>query len=50
MKGELGGKLTTQFAALRPKAYSYLADGNDKNKKVKDIKLKILNLKIINII
>ena len=26
----------TEFAALRPKTYSYLTDDNDKNKKVQD--------------
>ena len=29
MKGELGEKITEEFAALRVKAYSYLTDNND---------------------
>ena len=34
-KDELGGKIITECVALRPKAYSYLDDGNeDKNLKV----------------
>ena len=35
MKYELGGKIMTEFAALRPKTYSNLTDDNDKNKKAK---------------
>ena len=26
MKGELGGRVITEFVALRPKTYSYLTD------------------------
>ena len=41
----------TEFAALRPKTYSYLADDNDENKKAKAqnsvSKNKNLYLKII---
>ena len=33
MKDELGEIIRTEFAALRPKIYSYLADDNNKNKK-----------------
>ena len=29
MKYKLGGKILTEFVALRPKTYSYLTDDND---------------------
>ena len=39
MKGQLGGKTMTEFAALRPTTYfSYLTDDNDESKKAKDTK------------
>ena len=38
MKDELGGKIITEFAALRPKTYSYLMDGGGSNKKAKGTK------------
>ena len=38
MKDELVGKIMRDVAALRQKAYSYLTDGNDGNKKAKSIK------------
>ena len=37
MKGELVGKIT-EFPALRPKKYSYLADEKNENKNVKGTK------------
>ena len=33
MTDELGGKLMTEFAALRPKTSSFLIDDGDENKK-----------------
>ena len=35
MKDELGGTIMTEYAALRPKKYSYLTVDNDENKKQK---------------
>ena len=33
MKDELGGKVMTEFAAFRPKTYSYLMDNSKNDKK-----------------
>ena len=38
MKGELGGKIMTEFVALRPKTYSYLTDDCKEDKKAKGTK------------
>ena len=38
MKDELGGKIMTEFVALRPKTYSYLTDDGKENKKAKGTK------------
>ena len=38
MKDELGGKIMTEFVALRPKAYAYLDDDGNEHKKSKGTK------------
>ena len=38
MKDEIGGKIMTEFVALRPKTYSYLTDDCKEDKKAKEIK------------
>ena len=38
MEDELGGKIMTEFAALRPKTYSYLMDVGNSDKKAKGTK------------
>ena len=38
MKHELGGKIITEFVALRPKTYSYLTDDGKEDKKAKETK------------
>ena len=38
MKDEFGGKIMTEFAALRPKTYSYLKDDGNSDKKANRIK------------
>ena len=38
MKDELGGTIMTEFAALRPKTYSYLTDDCKEDKKAKGTK------------
>ena len=46
MKDELGGKIMVEFAALRPKTYSYLRDYNDENKKAKGTKKCVVKRKL----
>ena len=38
VKDELGGRLTTEFVALRPKLYTYKTLGGSGNKKCKGVK------------
>ena len=38
MKDELGGKIITEFVALRPKTYSYLTDDDTVHKTAKGTK------------
>ena len=38
MKDELGGKIITEFATLRPKIYSYSNEDGKEDKKAKGIK------------
>ena len=38
MKDELGGKIMTEFVAIRPKNYSYLTDDWEEDKKAKGTK------------
>ena len=38
IKGELGGKIITEFATLRPKTYSFLTDDGKEDKKAKGTK------------
>ena len=38
MKDELGGKIVTEFVALRPKTFSYLIDDGNSDKKAKGTK------------
>ena len=47
IKDELSEKITTKLAGLRAKNYSYLIDDNSEDKKAKDTKTNVINLKII---
>ena len=46
MKDELGGKIITEFVALRPKTYSFLTDDGKEDKKAKGTKKYIIKNKI----
>ena len=46
MKGELGGKIITEFVTLRPKPYSFLTDDGKEDKKAKGTKKYIIKKKI----
>ena len=46
MKDELGGKIMTEFVALRPKTYSYLMDDGGSDKKVKGTKKCVLKRRL----
>ena len=46
MKDELGGKIMTEFAALRPKTYSYLIDDGNSHKKAKGTEKCVINQRL----
>ena len=46
-KDELGGKLMTEFVALRAKAYAYLDDDGNEHKKSKDTKRCVIKQKLM---
>ena len=46
-KDKLGGKIITEFVALRPKAYSYLDDDGNEHKKSKDTKRCVTKQKLM---
>ena len=46
MKDELGGKIMTEFCALRPKTYAYLMDDGGSDKKVKGTKKCVIKRRI----
>ena len=46
MKDELRGKIIKEFAALRAKAYSYLTDNNNEDKKAKGTKECVVKRKL----
>ena len=46
MKDELGGKIMTEFVALRPKAYSYLTDDCEEDKKAKGTKMCVIKRRL----
>ena len=46
MKDELGGKIMTDFVALRTKTYSYLMDDGGSDKKAKETKNCVIKQKL----
>ena len=46
-KDELGGKIMTEFVALRPKAYAYLDDDGNEHKKSKGTKRCVIKQKLM---
>ena len=46
MKDELGGKIMTEFVALKPKTYSYLTDDCEEDKKAKGTKKCVIKRKL----
>ena len=46
-KDELGGKIMTEFVALRPKAYAYLDNDGNKHKKSKGTKRYVIKQKLL---
>ena len=46
MKDELGGKILTEFALMRPKMYSYFTDNDNDDKKAKVAKRFVIKRKI----
>ena len=46
MKDELGGKIMTEFVALRPKTYSYLTDNCEEDKKAKGAKKYVIKRRL----
>ena len=46
MKDELGGKIMTEFGALRPKTYYYLMDDGGSDKKAKGTKKRVIKRRL----
>ena len=44
----MGGKIITEFVALRPKAYSYLDDYGNDHKKAKGTKKCVVKQKLVS--
>ena len=46
MREEVGGKIMTEFVALRPKTYSYLMDIGNRDKKAKETKKSVIKQRL----